>query len=253
VWVSRLVHEAREKVSVRQRGPKTATTRQAVEGRKNNGGLRVGGMENDALVAVGGAMTQYDRNVICSDGHRMKVCAKCGQVAESCTDTVGAIVREVAAHGGDTAGVVVNVLPCRFCGTRDYMVDQGTMWCSGGLATFEMASLGYWMRWRYDDAESGTDSDSDGGSSDGDVDMVDGPSSGAAHAKAGAQAAPARGARAAAMEAEWGRTRGDGGGESDDDIASLSTLDEGSESEEEEAKPQPKRRRVAFSNADSAS
>src|SRR5207248_9565634 len=66
-YVQRLEHLVSDKVRARARGKLQALTRQPVEGRINNGGLRWGQMENDAVQAHGAANNVRDRLCLSSD------------------------------------------------------------------------------------------------------------------------------------------------------------------------------------------
>jgi DNA-directed RNA polymerase I subunit RPA2 len=82
VYYQRLRHMVSDKSQVRGTGPVHLLTQQPVKGRKRHGGIRLGEMERDALLAHGTAFLLYDRLLLCSDIHPMCVCAnpRCGSV-----------------------------------------------------------------------------------------------------------------------------------------------------------------------------
>jgi len=66
----------------RPRGPKTSLTRQAPEGRSRDGGLRLGEMERDSLIAHGLALFIKEKLMDNSDAYTTYVCGKCGLFAQ---------------------------------------------------------------------------------------------------------------------------------------------------------------------------
>jgi DNA-directed RNA polymerase II subunit RPB2 len=66
----------------RSRGPTTSLTHQAPEGRSRDGGLRLGEMERDALLAHGLAKFIKEKLMDNSDPYVVWVCDKCGLFAE---------------------------------------------------------------------------------------------------------------------------------------------------------------------------
>lgn len=80
-FYQRLNHLSAVKVHGRAHGPKTALTRQPVEGRGRDGGLRFGEMERDCAVAYGAAAFTNDRLQTCSDQFQAPVCRRCGLFA----------------------------------------------------------------------------------------------------------------------------------------------------------------------------
>ncbi|KAI0987754.1 hypothetical protein GJ496_003572 [Pomphorhynchus laevis] len=67
VFYQRLRHMVSDKFQVRRTGCYDVVTRQPLKGRKRGGGIRVGEMERDAILAHGCAFTLVDRLLNCSD------------------------------------------------------------------------------------------------------------------------------------------------------------------------------------------
>ena len=78
VYYQRLRHMVNDKFQVRTTGPINALTGQPVKGRAKGGGIRVGEMERDSLLAHGAAFMLQDRLMNCSDFMRSWICRDCG-------------------------------------------------------------------------------------------------------------------------------------------------------------------------------
>ena len=80
-YYMRLKHMVKDKINYRARGPRTALTRQTVGGRANNGGLRIGEMDRDVLIAHG--LTKFLNQSLLERGDEyfMAICNKTGTIA----------------------------------------------------------------------------------------------------------------------------------------------------------------------------
>ena len=81
-YYQRLKHMVTDKVHGRgASGPMVLLTRQPAEGRARDGGLRLGEMEIECLLAHGQMKFLKERFMHCSDGFEVDVCALCGAIA----------------------------------------------------------------------------------------------------------------------------------------------------------------------------
>jgi DNA-directed RNA polymerase II subunit RPB2 len=80
-YYMRLKHMVKDKINYRARGPRNVLTRQTVQGRANDGGLRVGEMERDGILAHGASYFLNESFMVRGDEYYMAVCNKTGAIS----------------------------------------------------------------------------------------------------------------------------------------------------------------------------
>jgi len=80
-YYMRLKHMVKDKINFRALGPKNVLTRQTVQGRANDGGLRIGEMERDGVIGHGMSSFLKDSFMVRGDAYSVAVCNTTGSIA----------------------------------------------------------------------------------------------------------------------------------------------------------------------------
>jgi DNA-directed RNA polymerase beta subunit len=115
IFYQRLKHMPIDKVHARSRGPIGRLTRQPLEGRSRDGGLRFGEMERDCMIAHGAHAILRDRLMEQSDKFEIVVCEKCGFFAERFNS-------KNRSHLYDTCISQTSDYYCRYCKSSEFVV-----------------------------------------------------------------------------------------------------------------------------------
>jgi DNA-directed RNA polymerase I subunit RPA2 len=122
VYYQRLRHMVSDKFQVRTTGPVNALTGQPVKGRSKGGGIRVGEMERDALIAHGAAFLLQDRLMNCSDATRSWICRSCGSfLSTQVSISAYTLKGKGPGRGGPQSSGVVR---CRACARKAVIGDS---------------------------------------------------------------------------------------------------------------------------------
>lgn len=104
-----LRHHVDDKIQLRDRGPAKPLTHQPVEGRSQEGGLRLGEMERDAMISHGSSAILNERLMRVSDKYRTVYCTNCGNLA-------------ISNSSGETMKIT-----CRICSNKESNFGTVTM------------------------------------------------------------------------------------------------------------------------------
>lgn len=125
-YYQRLKHMVQDKLHSRgSNGPIVMLTRQPSEGRARNGGLRLGEMERDCLVAHGTSGFLKERMLDVSDNYRIFICKNCGVSANVNPDN--------------------NLYQCKMCG-NNLDITQVRLPYAFKLLSQELATMNILMR-----------------------------------------------------------------------------------------------------------
>ena len=80
-YYMRLKHMVKDKINYRRKGPNDQLTRQPVGGRANDGGLRIGEMEKDALASYGATEFLRESLMERGDNYKVAICNRTGMIA----------------------------------------------------------------------------------------------------------------------------------------------------------------------------
>ncbi|KAE9973647.1 DNA-directed RNA polymerase I subunit RPA2 [Venturia inaequalis] len=168
VYYQRLRHMVNDKYQVRTTGQNNRLTGQPIKGRKKGGGIRVGEMERDALLAHGTAFLLQDRLFNCSDYTKCWLCKECGSFLATLPVPNGL--------GKRRGGMEQRHARCRRCATRASGFEvksqvwedgNGERWVGGEDVTVvavpgvlryldvELASMGVKMKFTLGDGMEG--------------------------------------------------------------------------------------------------
>ena len=80
-YYMRLKHMVKDKINYRAQGPRTMITRQTVQGRANDGGLRIGEMERDGIIAHGATAFLKESMLDRGDDYYVAICNTSGTIS----------------------------------------------------------------------------------------------------------------------------------------------------------------------------
>ena len=108
-----LRHHVVDKYQARSHGSIMPETHQPLKGRSNDGGLRFGEMERDALISHGAAYLLSERLMVSSDQYKTEYCTTCGNLINPSINNLP-IECKVCKRNGDISKIGVVTMPYIF-------------------------------------------------------------------------------------------------------------------------------------------
>ncbi|KAF5770709.1 putative DNA-directed RNA polymerase [Helianthus annuus] len=127
-FYQKLVHMSEDKVKFRNIGPVHPLTRQPVADRKRFGGVKIGEMERDCIIAHGATANLYERLYTLCDASHMHICRKCNNMAS--------VIQRSVPRGPKIRGPY-----CRFCESVEDVVKVNVPY-GAKLICQELFSMG---------------------------------------------------------------------------------------------------------------
>jgi len=146
VYYQRLRHMVSDKHQCRAIGPVNQMTKQPIKGRKAGGGIRLGEMERDALLAHGCSFVLNDRLSLSSDRCIAMACGKCQSINGPHTKQV--ILPEIEARMFQrlgSSGKTLSHVICPICGNASDAIIQYPIPRVLQLLAVELCSLNIWL------------------------------------------------------------------------------------------------------------
>ncbi len=144
VYMEKLCHMVWAKHHARSHGPVQLLTRQPVEGKAQDGGIRIGEMERDVMVAYGVQNVLNDR--IMSDAYQVWICRRCSTYCKHSSEMHPSDNKIISVSQPVTKNTgTLNVPYCHVCKSSTQIIEK-TLPYASKLFTQEVKALGIEMK-----------------------------------------------------------------------------------------------------------